>query len=90
MKNPGLGVGVVADLGVEVVIDIERVPHSPDGGEAGYRADKGGFLFGRLGGGVGWEWWLKGGWFGPSVEPGGLRCQMRMPAFWHGPRVCLP
>lgn len=32
MKNPGLGVGVVADLGVEVVIDIERVPHSPDGG----------------------------------------------------------
>ena len=32
VKNPGLGVGVVADLGVEVVIDIERVPHSPDGG----------------------------------------------------------
>lgn len=32
MKNPDLGVGVVVDLDVEVIIDIERVPHSPDGG----------------------------------------------------------
>lgn len=31
MKNPDLGVGVVVDVGVEVVIDIERVSHSPDG-----------------------------------------------------------
>ena len=32
MKNPDLGAGVVVDLGVERIIDIERVPHSPDGG----------------------------------------------------------
>lgn len=32
VKNPDLGVGVVVDLDVEVIIDIERVPHSPDGG----------------------------------------------------------
>lgn len=31
MKNPDLGVGVVVDVGIEVVIDIERVSHSPDG-----------------------------------------------------------
>ena len=32
VKNPDLGAGVAVDLGVEGIIDIERVPHSPDGG----------------------------------------------------------